>query len=45
MLKKKASKTLSQFSDFGSDDDVASSTFLGDLNEDMCYGLPYTLLD
>ena len=45
MLKKKASETLSQFSDFGSDDDVASSTFLGDLNEDMCYGLPYTPLD
>ena len=46
MLKKKASETLSQFSDFSSDDDdAASSTFLGDLNEDMCYGLPYTPLD
>ena len=45
LLKKKAYKTLSQF--FGSsfdDDDTASSAFLGDVNEDMCYGLPYTPL-
>ena len=45
LLKKKAYKTLSQF--FGSsfdDDDTASSTFLRDVNEDMCCGLPYTPL-
>ena len=45
LLKKKASKTLSQFSGFSSnDDDTASSTFLRDVNEDMCRGLPYTPL-
>ena len=44
-LKKKASKTLSQLSRSSfDDDDVASSSFLGDVNEDMCRGLPYTPL-
>ena len=38
-------ETLSQLSDFGSDDDIASSTFLEDLNEDMCYGFLYTSLE
>ena len=45
LLKKKASETLSQYSGSGSDnDDIASSTFLGDVNEDMCHGYPYTPL-
>ena len=44
LLKKKASETLSRFSNSGSDDDTTSFTFLGDVNEDMCYGLPYTPL-
>lgn len=35
---------MSQFSNFGTDEDFASSTFLGDVNEDLCYGLPYTPL-
>ena len=45
MLKKKASETLSQFSDFSSDDDddAASSTFLGDLNEDVLWTSIHTL--
>ena len=38
-------ETMSQLSDFGYDDDTASSTFLGDLNEDMCYGFLYTPLE
>lgn len=42
LLKKKASETLSKFSGFTyDDDDTASSTFLGDANEDTCRGLPY----
>ena len=45
LLKKKASKTLSQFSNSGSNDDTASFAFLGDVNEDMCYGLLDTPLD
>ena len=45
LLKKKASETLSQFSDFGFDDDTALFAFLGDVNEDMCYDLLYTPLD
>ena len=45
LLKKKASETLSQFSGSSSDDDdTASSAFLGDVNEDMYRGLPYTPL-
>ena len=45
LLKKKASETLSQFSGSGyDDDDTASSTFLRDVNEDMCHGFPYTPL-
>ena len=34
-----------QFSRSSSDDDdTTSSVFLGDVNEDMCRGLPYTSL-
>ena len=45
LLKKKASETLSQYSGSGFDgDDTASSTFLGNVNEDMCHGFPYTPL-
>ena len=36
---------MSQFSDFGFDDDTALFAFLGDVNEDMCYDLLYTPLD
>ena len=35
ILKQKASKTPSQFFDFDSDDDIASSAFLKDHNEDV----------
>lgn len=38
MLKKKVFETLSLFSDSGSDDNTASSTFLRNLNEYICYG-------
>ena len=38
LFKKKASETLSQFFYSGSNDDTTSSSFLGDVNEDMCYG-------
>lgn len=44
LLKKKALETLFQFSDSGIDEDLASSVFLGDVDEDMCYRLPYTPL-
>ena len=45
LLKKKASKTLSQFFDFCSNKNTAFSIFLGDVNEDMCYDIPYISLD
>ena len=45
MLRQKVLETLFQFSDSSFDDDTASSAFLGDHNEDMCYGLPYTSLE
>ena len=45
ILRQKASKTLSQFSDSDSDDDIASSAFLKDHNEDMCYDLLYMPLE
>ena len=44
LLKEKASEILSWFFYSGSDDDIASFAFLGDVNEDMCHGLPCTPL-
>ena len=48
----KISKCISKCSDkkfqklcFSFDDDTASSAFLGDHNENMCYGLSYTSLE
>lgn len=41
MLQQKATKTLSQLS-LDSKDDIASSNFKENQNENMCYGFPYT---
>ena len=45
ILKQKASETLTLFFYFGSNDDTASFAFLGDVNKNMCYGMPYTSLE
>lgn len=44
MFQQKATKTLSQLS-LDSKENITSSNFKENQNENMCYGLPYTPLE